>query len=162
MYQLAEVNIARMRAPLNDPIMGGFVAQLDIINALADHSPGFVWRLQSAEGDATSIRAYDDEFILVNLSVWTSMEDLSHYVYKSMHRQVLKQRRNWFQLFEGAYTALWWVSEGHTPTPEEAKERLEHLRTHGATPYAFTFKQPFPAPDAASKTVTPVLDECPA
>jgi len=152
LYSLAQVNIAHMIAPLTDPQMAGFVARLDEINALADASPGFLWRLQTSEGNATDVRAYEDERILFNLSVWASLEDLSHYVYasESNHRDVLKQRRQWFQRFAGPYVALWWIPQGHIPTVEEAKERLEHLRTSGATPYAFSFKQPFPPPTTSS------------
>jgi hypothetical protein len=146
MYHLAQINIARMLAPLTDPLMAGFVAQLGTINALADSSPGFVWRLQTEEGDATALRPYDDDFILVNLSVWTSVADLSAFVYKSGHRSVLQQRREWFQHFDGPYMALWWVPNGHIPSVEEAKERLDFLHAHGETEYAFSFKKLFPAP----------------
>lgn len=164
MYHLAQLNIGRMLAPLDDPIMEGFVAKLDEVNALADNSPGFIWRLQTPEGNATDLRPYDDDLILVNMSVWASLEDLSSYVYamESEHRPVMKQRRRWFQKFDGPYMALWWIPEGHIPTVEEAKERLEHLRTHGATAYAFSFKEPFPAPDAQDDTVSLLFEECPA
>src|SRR5437867_16811 len=160
MYHIAQVNIARMLAPLTDPIMAPFVAQLDVINALADASPGFIWRLQTPEGDATAIRPYEDERILVNMSVWTSLKDLSNYVYASEHRQVMKQRRQWFERFDGPYMALWWIPQGHIPTVEEAKERLSYLRTHGETPYAFSFKKPFPAPDETSASLTQILADC--
>ena len=151
LYSLAQVNIARMIAPLTDPQMAGFVARLDEINALADASPGFIWRFQTSEGNATSVRAYEDELILFNMSVWASLEDLSHYVYasESSHRDVLRQRRQWFRRFEGPYVALWWIPQGHIPTVEEAKERLDHLRTSDATPHAFSFKNPFPPPTAS-------------
>jgi Domain of unknown function (DUF3291) len=128
MSQLAEVNIARMLAPLTDPLMAEFVAQLDAINALADNSPGFLWRLQTPEGNATALRPYEDDLILVNLSLWASLPDLSAFVYKSRHRQVLQQRPQWFERFDGPYLALWWVPSGHIPTVEEAKERLTSLR----------------------------------
>jgi hypothetical protein len=144
-YHLAQVNIARMLAPLTDPRMAGFVAELDAINALADNSPGFLWRLQTTEGNATDIRPYEDDLILVNLSLWASLADLSTFVYKSGHRQVLQQRQQWFQRFNGPYVALWWVPSGHIPTVEEAKERLSYLGAHDETPYAFSFKKPFPA-----------------
>jgi hypothetical protein len=143
MFQLAEVNIARMLAPLTDPLMAGFVAELDAINALADDSPGFLWRLQTPEGNATDIRPFEDDLILVNLSLWASLADLTTFVYKSRHRQVLQQRSRWFQRFDGPYLALWWVPSGHIPTVEEAKERLAYLRAHGETPYAFSFKKQF-------------------
>ncbi len=150
-YHLAQVNIARMLAPLTDPVMAGFVVELDTINALADNSPGFLWRLQTSEGNATDIRPFEDDLILVNLSLWASPADLSAFVYKSRHRQVLQQRSQWFQRFDGPYLALWWVPSGHIPGVEEAKERLAYLRSHGETPYAFTFKKLFPAPEAVSK-----------
>ncbi len=122
-YQLAEVNIARMLAPLDSPLLAEFVAQLDAINALADTSPGFLWRLQTLEGNATALRPYEDDLILVNLSLWATLADLSAFVYKSRHRQVLQQRQEWFERFNGPYLALWWVPSGHIPTVEEAKER---------------------------------------
>ena len=162
MYSLAQVNIARMLAPLDDPIMARFVAQLDTINALADGSPGFIWRLQTEDGSATAIRPFDDLFILVNMSVWRSLTEYSNYVYQSAHREVMKQRRQWFERFNGAYTVLWWIPEGHIPTVEEAKERLASLNEHGPTPYAFTLKVPFPAPDQLDSTLEPITDECPA
>ncbi len=143
-YQLAQVNIARMRAPLTDPVMAGFVAQLDTINALADNSPGFVWRLQTEEGDATALRPFEDDLMLVNLSVWESLSALSAFTYSSQHTAVMRQRRQWFEKFDGAYVVLWWVPEGYIPSIEEAKEHLAHMRTHGETAYAFTFKKPFP------------------
>jgi hypothetical protein len=149
-YHLAQVNIARMLAPLTDPIMAGFVAELDAINALADNSPGFLWRLQTPEGNATDIRPYADDLILVNLSLWASLADLTSFVYKSQHRQVLQQRSQWFQRFDGPYLALWWVPSGHIPTVEEAKERLAYLRAHGETPYAFSFKKLFSGPEVVT------------
>ncbi len=152
-YQLAQLNIARMLAPLTDPMMAGFVGQLATINALADSSPGFVWRLQTEEGDATALRPYEDDYILVNLSVWSSVADLTAFVYKSGHRGVLQQRSQWFERFDGPYLALWWVPAGHIPSVEEAKERLDFLRTHGETPYAFSFKKLFPAPQEAQEEI---------
>ncbi len=160
LYSLAQVNIAHMIAPLTDPQMAGSVARPDEINALADVSPGFIWTFQTPEGNATDARAYEYELILFNLSVWASLEDLSHYVYasESNHRDVLKQRRQWFQRFDGPYVALWWIPQGHIPTVEEAKERLEHLRTSGATPYAFSFKKPFPPPTTSSLSISARTD----
>jgi len=161
MYQLAQVNIARMLAPLDSPLMAEFVAQLDTINALADASPGFVWRLQTSEGNAAALRPYEDDLMLVNLSLWASLADLSVFVYKSRHRQVLQQRHQWFERFNGFYVALWWVPSGHIPTVEEAKERLDYLRTHGESPYAFSFKEPFPAPTAISERLVEARSEMP-
>jgi hypothetical protein len=149
MYHLAQVNIARMIAPLSDPLMAEFVAKLDEVNAQADRSAGFVWRLQTAEGNATELRPYEDDLILFNMSVWASLKDLSDFVYSMeiSHRHVMKQRRRWFERFDGPYMALWWVPEGHIPTIAEAKTRLEYLRAHGETAYAFSFKNSFPAPN---------------
>lgn len=146
-YQLAQINIARMLAPLDSPTMSGFVARLDEINALADGSPGFVWRLQTPEGDATSLRPWEDDMIIVNMSVWETREALFSYVYRGAHLDVLRQRKQWFEHLGGAFVALWWIRSGHIPSVEEAKHRLEHLEAHGPTPYAFTFRQFFPAPD---------------
>jgi hypothetical protein len=140
-YHLAQVNIARMKAPLDSPVMEGFVARLDEINALADNHPGFVWRLQTPEGNATYLRPYEDERILFNLSVWQDVESLKQYVYKTAHAELLRERRSWFDHFEGSSTALWWVPAGHIPEIEEAKSRLEHLEKNGPSQYAFSFKQ---------------------
>lgn len=136
---LAQVNIARARAPLEDPQMAGFVARLDEINALADGSPGFVWRLKTEEGDATSLRPYDDERILFNLSVWKTPEDLQQFVYRSAHAEVMRQRKSWFERFKDPYMALWWIAPGHIPTIAEAKERLAYLQLNGESEFAFTF-----------------------
>ena len=144
-YQLAQVNLARLKAPLTDPALAGFVARLDEINALADASPGFVWRLQTPAGNATSLRPYADERILVNMSVWETLAALRAYVFQGAHAEVLRQRQGWFEKFGQAYTALWWVPAGHRPGLPEAKDRLDHLTQHGPSPYAFTFRQPFPA-----------------
>jgi hypothetical protein len=156
-YQLAQVNVARMLAPLSDPLMAEFVAQLDIINAIADSSPGFIWRLQTPEGNATALKPYDDDLILVNLSLWASLPTYHAFVYKSRHRAVMQQRRRWFEHFDGLYTALWWVPDSHFPNVEEAKARLEFLRSHGETLYAFSLKKPFPTPDEASEARTASL-----
>ena len=148
-FHLAQANIARMRARLEDPVMDGFRSQLDRINAIADQSPGFVWRLQTAEGNATAIRAYDDERILFNMSVWESLEALHNYVYRSDHVGPLRHRREWFEALEAPILALWWVPAGHIPTIEEAHQRLRILKERGATREAFTFREPFPPPGAA-------------
>ncbi len=160
-WQLAQANVARMRAPLADPLMAGFVAQLESINAIADAGLGFVWRLQTAQGDATSIRAFEDERILFNMSVWESIEALRNYVYKSGHTGPLRDRRKWFEPMTGPSLVLWWVPQLHIPTVEEAKERLELLRAKGPTLEAFTFRQWFPPPSEENISL-PHLDsiEC--
>jgi hypothetical protein len=145
-YHLAQVNIAQMRAPLDDLLMADFVSQLAAVNAAADASPGFVWRLQTEQGDATYLRPYDDPTVLFNLSVWASVEDLSRYVYRSRHVSVLRDRQRWFQKMEKPHAALWWVPAGHIPSEEEAKSRLAHLQERGPTPVAFTFDRAEPPP----------------
>jgi hypothetical protein len=145
-FQLAQVNIGRMLAPADSPVVADFMAALDPINALADGSPGFVWRLQTAEGNATSLRSFDDDLIISNMSVWESIETLRAYVYTSAHTGVLRRRREWFGVYETAYMALWWIPAGHRPTIEEAKERLAVLDRLGPTHKAFTFRAPFDPP----------------
>ena len=142
---IAQVNIARMRTPLDDPAMADFVARLDEINALADRSPGFVWRLQTETGNATYLRPYDDDRILFNMSVWETIDALRAYVYKTAHVELLRDRAKWFDKFEGAYVALWWVPRGHVPGIDEAKARLAHLEKHGPSPFAFTLKSVHPS-----------------
>jgi pimeloyl-ACP methyl ester carboxylesterase len=145
-FHLAQANIARMRGPLESPVMEGFRSQLEHINAVADASAGFVWRLQTADGDATSIRVSDDERILFNMSVWESLAALHGYVYRSDHVAPLRSRRDWFEPIEGPTLVLWWVRAGHIPTVDEAKERLQMLKERGPTRDAFTFRNAFPPP----------------
>jgi len=143
-YQIAQVNIARMKGQLDDPVMAGFVARLNKINALADRSPGFVWRLQAPEGgDATYLRPYDDDRILVNMSVWETIDALRQFVYKTAHVELIRQRQDWFDKFVGAYVALWWVPVGHIPGVDEAKKRLAYLDNYGPSQFAFGFKTIF-------------------
>lgn len=139
-YHLAQVNIGRMRAPLESEVMAGFVARLAEINELADRSPGFVWRLQTESGDASYLRPYDDDRILVNMSVWESVDALKLYVYHSAHAELLRERRQWFEQFAGMYAALWWIPSGHVPSVDEAKQKLAHLEAHGPSQFAFGFK----------------------
>jgi len=147
-FHLAQFNIGRFRASLDSPIMEGFRRQLDPINALADRSPGFVWRLQTEEGNATAIRPYaGDDLMAINLSVWESLESLQQFVYKSHHVDTLPARQQWFEPIAGPILVLWWIPFGHQPSVLEAQDRLEHLKQHGPTPHAFTFRTPFPAPD---------------
>jgi hypothetical protein len=148
MHHLAQINLARMVAPLEDPVMAAFVAQLDAVNAAADRSEGFVWRLQGDAGDATAVRVFDDPTILVNMSVWSSAEALLKYVYQSGHGPVLRDRARWFSRMTEAHLALWWIPEAAPATVEEALRRLEFLRAHGETPFAFTFRRRFEAPSA--------------
>ncbi len=144
--QLAQINIAHCKAPLDSPVMRGFVDLLDTINALADASPGFVWRLKSDGGDATSIRAYEDPLIIVNMSVWTSAEALKEYTYRNSHAAVFRKRKEWFHEMTGPNFALWWIPAGQIPTVEEGKRRLELLAKNGPSPESFSFRESFPAP----------------
>jgi len=161
-FNIAQVNIALPTEPIDSPLLAEFVALLDPINALADRSPGFVWRLQTEDGNATAIRAFDDERLIVNMSVWESIERLAEFVYRSGHVAVMRRRREWFERIR-PYMALWWIPAGTTPTVADAELRLAHLRRHGPTPVAFSFKQRFAAPDAE---LAPAVDDdmlgCPA
>lgn len=147
-YHLAQLNIARRLYPLDDPRMIGFTSRLAEINALGEQTPGFVWRLVDSSGNATDTRIYGDDLLIVNLTVWESIEDLHHYAYSTAHVEVFRQRRDWFEHVKDPMVVLWWIPAGTVPTVTEASERLDHLRANGPTPYAFTFKQRFPAPEA--------------
>lgn len=138
---LAQINIGRLLAPIDDPLIADFVRQLDDINALAESSPGFVWRLKDdTSNDATSINVFGDPLIIVNMSVWESIEDLKNFAYKSAHVQVFRDRARWFDKMEVAHMALWWVPIGAMPTAEEGRDRLLYLRENGESEWAFTFR----------------------
>lgn len=147
-FHLAQINIGRLIAPIDDPCIAGFVSQLDPVNALADAAPGFVWRLQSTSGNATDIPYSDDPSVIVNMSVWESVEALRDFVYgsKSKHLDVLRERAKWFEKVNKPYYCLWWVPAGHIPSVAEGRERLEHYQKYGPTPYSFWFSKLFPAP----------------
>ena len=139
--------------------MEGFRKQLDPINVLADGSPGFVWRLQTEDGNATAVRPYpDDDLMAINMSVWESLEALQQFVYKTEHVQTLRARNQWFEPIEGPILALWWIPAGHIPTVAEARGRLQHLKERGPTVYAFTFRTPFLAPDEDAEPVAGLDD----
>jgi hypothetical protein len=146
-YELAQLNIALMREPLESPAMADFVANLDRINALAEASPGFIWRLQSGEGNATALRPLGQD-TLVNLSVWRDVESLNRFVYRSAHVEIMRRRKEWFEPMREAFVVLWWIGKGHRPDVDEAIAKLRHLRAHGPTEAAFTFRQAFLPPDA--------------
>ncbi len=145
-HHLAQINIGRLVAPIDDPKTAEFVAQLDAINALADAAPGFVWRLQSSSGNATDIPFNDDPSVMVNMSVWESLESLRNYVYRSDHMRVLRDRAKWFEKMDKPHYCLWWVPAGHLPSVAEGRERVEHYQRCGATEYSFWFSQHFPVP----------------
>ena len=162
-FHLAQVNIGRAKGETTDPVMAEFMARLPEINALAEESPGFVWRLQTEDGDATAVRPYADARILINLSVWAGLDALRAYVYGSAHAAVMKRRREWFERFDRVYVALWWVPAGHRPSVAEAVARLAHLEQHGPTAHAFGFATPF-GPDGRATPRADLTrdDACPA
>lgn len=152
-WHLAQINIGRLNHPVDDPRTAEFMENLDPINALAEASPGFVWRLQDESGNATAIRAFEDETILPNLSVWESIDALKEYVFRTDHARFLRRRREWFQgMDDMPVLTMWWVPAGHTPTLAEAKERIDHLAEHGPTDYAFSFHPTFAPPSTTPPT----------
>lgn len=147
-HELAQVNIARLKAPLDSPQLKDFVAALDPVNADADAADGFVWRLQGDGGDATDVAVFGDDWLIINMSVWRDANALTAFMYQGRHREMLARRREWFERIEQAMVAMWWVPAGHRPTVAEAEARLLHLRANGPTPYAFTLRTSFPAQGA--------------
>ena len=155
-HELAQLNIGVIKGAMDSPTMAEFAANLDRINAVADSMPGFVWRLQTEAGDATTIRPIENEKMLVNMSVWSDVESLNKYVYSSAHVEIMRRRREWFERMNEAFFVLWWAPRGHRPSITEAKARLDLLRTEGPTAEAFTFRQAFPPPD--TKPAHPAAD----
>ena len=162
-HELAQLNIGIIKGPMDSPVMADFAANLERINAVAEHTPGFIWRLQTEDGDATAIRPFEDENMLVNMSVWRDVDSLNQYVYSSAHVELMRRRREWFERTPEAFLVLWWVPRGHRPSVDEAIAKLRLLRAQGPTAAAFTFRQAF-APPEASRAQSPVTfdDECPA
>ena len=154
-YHLAQINVARLKAPLDDPIMADFVGNLAPINALAESSPGFVWRFEGPQGNAMAVRPYDDDRIVINFSVWQDLASLYDFVYRSAHAGVLGRRGEWFVRMSEMSIALWWVPAGHRPSVSEALARLEHLRRYGPSPMAFTFQRTY-RPDDVPELATQV------
>ncbi|MGW0547208.1 DUF3291 domain-containing protein [Streptomyces altiplanensis] len=149
-YELAQVNIARLRFPLDSPELKDFVDALDPVNAVADGADGFVWRLQSETGNATDVPVFGDEWLIVNMSVWRDADALTAFMYQGRHRELLGRRHEWFARVKEAMTALWWVEAGSRPTVADAEKALLRLREHGPTPESFTLRTPFPPPGGAS------------
>ena len=145
-FHIAQVNVAQAKADMESELMRGFVSRLDEINALADRVDGFIWRLQEDSGSATAIRVFDDPLLLINMSVWADLEALKHYVYKSLHVELIKDREAWFNKMGESHQALWWIPAGHIPSTEEAQKKLEYIRKHGPSAEAFTFARPYPTP----------------
>lgn len=146
-FHLAQINIAQGKAPLDSEIMKGFADRIDEINSLAEVSPGFIWRLKTAEGYATNIQAFDDPSILVNMSIWEDLESLKNYVYKSVHVELIRDREAWFNKMKNAHQVLWWIPVGHIPSLEEGKEKLQYLQENGPSSAAFTFAKNFAMSD---------------
>jgi Domain of unknown function (DUF3291) len=161
-YELAQLNIGIIKGAMDSPLMAEFAANLARINALAERSPGFIWRLQTEDGDATAIRPFANENLLVNMSVWRDVAHLRAYVYQSAHLEIMRRRREWFERMADAYLVLWWVPGGHRPSVEEAIERLTALRRSGPHPQAFNFGAVFAPPDAAGEHFQSFGDTCPA
>ena len=152
-YHVAQLNVGRSVAPMDDPRLAGFVSRLDEVNALAERSPGFVWRLQGDNGNATELKVSDDPLFIINLTVWRSLDDLYEFTYRSDHKTMFARRFEWFERSSGPSMVIWWQPAGTIPTPDEAIRRLALLAERGPTPDAFTFKQRFPAPGAAGVDV---------
>ena len=147
-FQLAQINVARMKGTsINDPVMQEFVDNLDTMNTLAEQSEGFIWRLKDESDHATYFNPYNDEQIIVNISVWTSTEALAHFVYKTSHTDFLKRRKEWFHKFGKAYVAMWWIPAGQYPTIEDAVRKLDHLQKYGPSPEVFDFRNKYPHPE---------------
>ena len=160
--------MSRLLAPIDSPVLAEFMAALDEVNAQGESAPGFRWRLQTADGNATAVRAFgwdvgDSHGVIVNLTTWTSIQALGDFVFSGQHLQVMRRRRQWFQRAVEPMTALWWVPADYRPSTDEAEARVRHLRRHGPTPVAFTFRTPFPSPSGPDVEV-PSRDDwlCPA
>ncbi|WP_374653935.1 DUF3291 domain-containing protein [Phenylobacterium sp.] len=157
-YHLAQINVGKLKAPIDAPETADFKNNLDRVNTLAEASPGFVWRLTGEGNDATDLVAFDDPLIITNMSVWESPAALGAFVYRSGHVEIMRRRAEWFEPMD-VFMALWWVPAGHEPTVAEAVGRLALLRRKGPGPQAFTFRELYPAPDAQAAP-PPVLDRC--
>ncbi len=147
-YHLAQVNIARLLAPIDSPVLLDFVNNLDRINELAEQSQGFIWRLKGDDNNATALRIFEDDFLIVNMSVWESKDALFGFTYSSDHVEILKRKKEWFHKISDMHMALWYIEAGHEPSADEAKERLKYLNEVGESPYAFTFKSKYSIADA--------------
>jgi len=146
-YQIAEINIAKMNGVnINDPIMKEFVDNLDKVNAVAENSEGFVWRLKDESNNSTNLNPYNDEQVIINISVWENIETLENFIYKTFHTDFLKRRKEWFKTFGKAYTAMWWMPKGQFPTIQEAVDKLDYLQKNGSSNIVFDFKNKFPQP----------------
>ena len=151
-YHLAQLNIAKLQAPLDHPLLTEFVQNLDRINSLAENSPGFVWRYESttSSGEDEAVKVFKDPMLIVNLSVWVSMDHLFEFTYRTDHAAIFRKRKQWFHSYKGRHMVCWYLKEGMIPSLQDAKDRLQYLEEHGATPYAFTFKESYTIQEALS------------
>jgi len=157
-YQLAQVNIAKFRAPIEDPVNHDFMNSLDRVNAMAETQPGFIWRFTGEGNDALDVQAFDDFDIAINMSVWVDVQSLVNFVYRNKdHKEIMQRRKEWFEKIDW-YMVMWWVEEDRMPTIEEAKIRLDLLRLSGPSYSAFTFKTPYAAP--SGQILKSFTDEC--
>ena len=146
-YYLAQLNVAYAKAPIDSDIMVDFVAQLDAVNEAAENSPGFIWRLKDDENNnAIGFSAFDDENMLINISVWSSVDALKNYLYEGLHLTVFKDKHRWFEKMDSPHLVLWWIKADTVPTVDSALERLSYLNANGPSEHAFTFSQQFPPP----------------
>ena len=142
-YHLAQINVGKILGPIDSPVMSEFVANLDRINALAEDSDGFIWRFKDETNNATNMKFFEDDLMILNMSVWENVDALYQFTYQSMHAEILKRRKEWFERMTDIFMALWYVPAGIIPTPADALERLEHLKKFGNSPYSFSFKKRF-------------------
>lgn len=160
MFDLAQINVAQLRYTMDAPEMADFVGALANINALAERSPGFVWRYTDEDGgDATGSRIEGRDDLLVNMSTWSDIASLRTFVYKTAHAAVMSRRAKWFPAFAGAHLALWWVPSGYRPTLADAAAALARLDAHGPSPEAFTFDAPFDA-NGHPLALPPIVKDC--
>lgn len=168
-YDLAQVNVSRLLAPLDSALLAPFVAALDEVNAEGDWAPGFRWRLQTESGNATDVEGFGWDIagshgVIVNLTTWNNTRSLSDFVFSGRHLAIMRRRREWFHPVVEATTALWWVPADTRPTVDEAEDRVRHLRRHGPTGHSFTLRRHYPAPDSAARDTVQAADDrfCPA
>ena len=167
-FEIAQVNVSRLLAPLDSTLLAPFVSALDEVNAEGDRAPGFVWRLQTESGNATDVEGFgwdvaESHGVIVNLTTWSNVQSLSDFIFSGRHLEIMRRRREWFHPVVEATTALWWVPVGIRPTVVEAEDRVQHLRSHGPTERAFTLRRHYPAPDATSRIIQVDDDRlCPA
>lgn len=153
-HYLSQVNIAKSLAPMDDPIMQDFINNVDKINAIADTSEGFIWRLKDEDKEEAAA-VFQDDSLIINMSIWENLESLFNYTYKSGHIEVFKRKKEWFSKMKMVHMAFWYIPEGDIPTFQDAKNRLDYLEKHGDTPFAFSFKSNFTLEDAIN--YTPIL-----